>query len=125
MREGGYRGVVGDDQDRAAPPVEVLQDAQDAASGLQVQRAGGLVAQQQRGVLGDGAGDGDALLLAARQLRREVAARSASPTAASAARDRSRSPRPVSSATSRTFSSAVSDGTRLKNWKTNPTVSRR
>ena len=41
-------------------------------AGLEVERAGRLVAQQDVRPLGDGARDGDALLLAAGQLRREV-----------------------------------------------------
>ena len=41
-------------------------------AGLAVERAGRLVAQQDRGSLGDGARNGDALLLAAGELRREV-----------------------------------------------------
>ena len=39
---------------------------------LEVERAGRLVAEEHVGPLGDGARDGDALLLAARELRREV-----------------------------------------------------
>jgi hypothetical protein len=41
-------------------------------AGLAVERAGGFVAEQHLGPLGDGAGDGDALLLAARKLGREM-----------------------------------------------------
>ena len=41
-------------------------------AGLDVERAGRLVAQQHVGPLGDRARDGDALLLAAGQLRRKV-----------------------------------------------------
>ena len=41
-------------------------------AGVAVERAGGLVAQQHVRALGDGARDGDALLLAARELGREV-----------------------------------------------------
>jgi hypothetical protein len=41
-------------------------------AGLVVECAGGLVAQQHIGALDDGAGNRHALLLAARQLRREV-----------------------------------------------------
>ena len=46
--------------------------SQHQLAGLVVERAGGLVAQQHLGPLGDGAGDGDALLLAAGELRRKV-----------------------------------------------------
>ena len=48
---------------------ELLVDAGDGFehhdAGRQIQRAGGLVAQQDVGLLGDGAGDGHTLLLAA------------------------------------------------------------
>ena len=70
---GRERGVVRDDEHRdAVAATRVLQQLQYLLAGLVVERAGGLVAQQQLGVLGDGAGDGHALLLAARKLRREV-----------------------------------------------------
>ena len=48
------------------------QRLEHAHAGLAVERTRGLVAQQHVGLLGDGARDGDALLLAARQLGREV-----------------------------------------------------
>ena len=50
-----------------------LQGALDFPLGAGVQRAGGLVQQQDRRVLEDGAGDGDALLLAARQFQAALA----------------------------------------------------
>ena len=48
------------------------QGVEHPAAGARVQIAGGLVGQQDARPVGQGAGDGDALLLAARQLRRAV-----------------------------------------------------
>ena len=63
--------IVGDDHDgNAKPPVDVLNQTQDVSCGLGVQGGGGFVAQQDLGVGGQGPGNGDALLLAAGQLRR-------------------------------------------------------
>ena len=78
MREaklGGLR-VVGDHDDGLAVlAVELLQQAEDLLGGLAVEVAGRLVADQQRRIGDDRAGDGDALLLAAGQLARLVLAR--------------------------------------------------
>ena len=52
--------------------VERLQQVEDLVAGLAVEVAGRLVAEQQRRVGDDGAGDADALLLAARELARVV-----------------------------------------------------
>jgi hypothetical protein len=46
-----------------------LQQADDDLAVLAVEGRGRLVGEQQVGLLGQGPGDGDALLLAARQLR--------------------------------------------------------
>ncbi len=66
-------GVVGD-QHRERPDVAVhaLDDLQDQHARRGVQRARRLVAEQDRGPLGDRPGDRDALLFPAGQLRREV-----------------------------------------------------
>ena len=62
--------LVGDDDDGdAQPAVDVLQQGQDGLGGHGVEGAGGLVAEQHLGVAGEGAGDGDALLLTAGELR--------------------------------------------------------
>ena len=61
--------LVGDDHHGDAQLlVDVLDQGQDGMSGVGVQRTGGLVAQQHLGVGGQGAGNGNALLLAAGQL---------------------------------------------------------
>ena len=49
-----------------------LEQGQHLLAGLVVQRTGGLIAEQELGVLGQRPGNGDALLLAARKLGREV-----------------------------------------------------
>jgi hypothetical protein len=66
--------VRDDHGDRAQFLVHALQHAQHELAGGVVERAGGLVAQQHVRALGHGARDGHALLLAARELRREVVA---------------------------------------------------
>ena len=65
--------LVRDEQDgQAELPVEVAQQLEDRAGGLRVEGAGGLVGEQHLGVAGQGAGDADALLLAAGELGRVV-----------------------------------------------------
>ena len=92
-----------------------------------VEVAGRLVGQHDRRVVGERARERDALLLAARQLRRIVmrAAGQADlfeqllgPRAATSAT-------PAISIGTATFSYAVSDGIRWKNWKTKPIFSPR
>ena len=61
--------VVGDDDHgNAQPVVDVLDQPQNVPGGLGVQGRGGLVAEEQLRVRGQGPGDGDALLLAAGEL---------------------------------------------------------
>ena len=62
-----------DDDDRdALAATGVLQQLQNLLAGLIVEGTRGLVAQQELGVLGEGARDGYALLLAAGELGGEV-----------------------------------------------------
>lgn len=71
----GDGGVVGDDDDGAAVgAVNILHELQDFLGCLVVKRAGGLVAQQQARVFDECAADGATLLLAARDLARELVA---------------------------------------------------
>ena len=56
------------DQHRGARAVDALEQVHDAAGGLGVEVARGLVAHQKRRAVDDGARDGDALLLAAGEL---------------------------------------------------------
>ena len=83
---------------------------------IAVEVAGGLVGDDERRVGDDGAGDGDALLLAAGEFERIVlhaVGRPTSASAASACSRRSRRGSAVSSSGSSTFSNAVSTGIRL------------
>ena len=82
-----------------------------AHTGPAVERAGRLVTEQHLGTLGDGAGDGDALLLAARKLGRKMI----HPRGKTDPVERffRRHRRQAISVTNATFSRAVSDGTRL------------
>ena len=65
--------VVRDQDDRLAQLLlQVDQQPQHALAGVEVERPGRLVAQQQLGVLGQRPGDGHALLLAAGKLRGEM-----------------------------------------------------
>ena len=68
----GDLGVVGDEDDRAARPVELAEQLEDLAARGLVEVAGRLVGEDERGVGDEGAGDGDALLLAAGELGRLV-----------------------------------------------------
>ena len=70
---GGEAFVVGGDQRGGAFVADEAEElGEDAVGGVLVEVAGGLVRQHQRGAVGERAGDGDALLLAAGQLRRAV-----------------------------------------------------
>ncbi len=62
-----------DDSGRCAErTIDLVDDFEDLDAGLEVERTGGLVAKQDLRLLGDGACDRDALLLAAGELRRKV-----------------------------------------------------
>ena len=50
---------------QAEATVDIFQQFKDRAGGGRIERAGGFVAQQYFGIAGQGAGDGDALFLAA------------------------------------------------------------
>ena len=99
--------------------------AQQAHHGLavhRVERAGGLVGQQQAPLAHHGPGDRDALALATRQLVGVAAGPlgQAQLARALAGRRPGRpgAPMPSSSSGSATFSAAVSPASRLKSWKT-------
>ena len=68
----GDARVVGDDHDRLAARVHLVEDLQDLEARLGVEVAGRLVGQDQRRAVHDRARDGGALALAARQLGRPV-----------------------------------------------------
>src|SRR5690242_4240742 len=64
MRDDGRRGTE--------LAIDARDGFEDQDTGVDVERAGGFVAEQHGGVLGDRASDRDALLLAAGELGREV-----------------------------------------------------
>src|SRR5690606_36880486 len=69
----GDGGVVGDDGGgRIGLAVDALEDLQNAFPGLEIERAGRLVAEQHVRAFRYRAGDGHALLLSSGQLRGEV-----------------------------------------------------
>jgi hypothetical protein len=53
-------------------PTDVRDQVEDAAAGVRVEAAGGLVRQKHRRVVGERARDGHALALAAGELRRPI-----------------------------------------------------
>ena len=74
----GERGdvlLVRDDDDRDAAAIELLQQRHDFEARRGVERARRLVGEDELGVVDQRAGDGHALLLPARQLRRDCGAR--------------------------------------------------
>ena len=68
----GHVGLVRDDDDGVARLVEPLEDAHDLDAGLRIEIAGGLVGEQNRRIVHEGAGDGHALALPAGELVRAV-----------------------------------------------------
>ena len=115
-------GVVRDEHDGdALLCIETLEHLEDFHRRDGIEVAGGFIGKQDIRTVDEGAGDGDALLLAARELRRGVVQ---APLQGCRARSRpsareSRAPRWYSSGIS-TFCSADVRASRLKLWKTNP-----
>ena len=115
--------IVRDEHDRrAAPAIDVDQEVDDLVAGAGVEIAGRLVGEQDRRLVGQRPRDRHALLLAAGELRRIVMAPRPPGRPRRAARPRGApaSGAPAISSGTRTFSHAVSDGSRWKNWKTKP-----
>ena len=129
VRDLGQRRVMGDDDAGLALGfVEFLQSFEHQLAHAEIQVAGGLIAQDQDRVLGQRPGHGYPLLLAAGKLRGEVVHPVLQPDdveQAAASREGGTLSRDASSTANSTFSLAVSDGIRLKNWKTKPIFSRR
>src|SRR5271169_155028 len=68
----GHRGDVGivrDEHDRVALAVQLLEEAEHLGAGLRVERAGGLVREEEGRPVREGPGDRDALALAPGELR--------------------------------------------------------
>ena len=124
----GGAGVVGDHHDRLAQLVDrVAELLEDLAARGRVEVARRLVGEDDRRPRDERAGDRDALLLAAGELGGPVRPPVGDPDLGRAARRPTPCPasRRRSSAAGATFSSAVSIGSRLKNWKMKPMCSRR
>ena len=125
----GHVVVVGDHEDRLAARVEAAEQLDDLVAALGVEGAGGLVGQQQRRLVGQGPGDGQALALAAgerpgRRLGLVGQAEQVEQVAAAGLGRlalRARRPWPGRA----TFSSTVMPSSRLKNWNTMPMWRRR
>ena len=64
----GDVGLVGDEHDGVAFGVEVVEEGHDLVAGLGVEVSGGLVGEDDGGLVDQGAGDGDALALTAGEL---------------------------------------------------------
>ena len=119
--------VVGHHQDGLALRHQRLEQAEDRFGGFGVEVAGRLIGREDRRIVGQRAGDGDALLLSARERRGQLVGlighadllqQVQRPLAALArASTCGRSP-----SGSMTFSAAVSVGSSWKNWKTTPTL---
>ena len=67
LRHAGDREIVRDDDDRVTLTVQVDEELEDLVAGLGIQRARGLVGQEQRRAVGQRPGDRDALPLPARE----------------------------------------------------------
>ena len=121
--------VVRDEQDRHATPLaQRAEQLDDLRACRGVERAGRLVREQELRLVRERPGDRDPLALAARERGGDGRARwpIAQPEQLVAPRgSRSRGPRPRPIIGTWTFSSAVSVGIRLWNWKTNPTTAAR
>ena len=121
---GDRRGsrLVGDHHDRLAELLDgVPEQLEDLAARLRVEVARRLVREHDGRLRDERPRDRDALLLAARELRGSVGGRSPSPTEAMSSSKHARSGfSPAIESGSVMFSSAVSIGRRLKNWKTKP-----
>ena len=72
LADRGDLGVVGDEHDRPAGGVELVEQGHDVGAGVAVEVAGRLVGEDERGLGDERPGDRDALLLAAGQLGRLV-----------------------------------------------------
>ena len=120
--------IVRDENDRDALAIEFLKHAEDFDARMRIEIARGLVGEHQRGVIDQGPGDGHALLLAARHLRRLVAGAIREPDAVPTASWRSLSRLPPAWPARGVIQGhdhvlrGGGRGRRLKLWKTNPTL---
>ena len=122
QRSASLQVVRDENQCRLPAPLQAEQQIDHLLAGLAVEVAGRLVGQDDLRARAERAGDGHALLLAARELRREMigAMRRGRPRPAGARATSKASALPANSSGSATFSSAVMVGTRWNDWKTMP-----
>lgn len=120
----GEADLVGDDDERGAAGGQVLDDGEDFTHQFGIEGGGGLVEEDDAGTQGDGAGDGDTLLLSTGELAGVAPVLSARPTRPRSSRASSCASdlpsRPVAIGAAATLSSTVRCGNRLKFWKTKP-----
>ena len=115
-----------DDASDAARRREREKQVHDLLARRRVEVAGRLVGEQHVRVVRERARDRDALLLAARELRRQVVGARAEPDRVEQLGTRARRSRAacrVGASAASTFSRAVSVGIRLNCWNTKPSVS--
>ena len=120
---------MGDEHHGVALPVQLLQHPQHLAAGVAVQRAGGLVGQNDRRVTRQSTCNGDTLLLAAGKLVGLVLELIAQPYPLKRGGSRGacaqRRGMPAYTSGTSTFSSRLSLGSRLYCWKMKPSISLR
>ena len=118
---------MGDEHQRGlAAPLQAEQQVDHLLAGLAVEIAGRLVGEDDLRARAQRAGDGDALLLAAGELRREMIGAMRQADLGQQARGPSSkaSALPANSSGRATFSSAVMVGTRWNDWNTMPMLRR-
>ena len=122
---GGGDGVMGDHDDRLTELVHRgAHERQDLGARAGVEVAGGLVAEDDLGAAGQGAGHGDTLLLATRELAGRCPRRFERPTVATTWSSQAWSAlRPARDIGRVMFSRAVNVGMRLNAWKMKPILS--
>ena len=64
----GDVGLVGDEDDGVAAGVEIVEEGHDLVAGFGIEISGGLVGEDDGGLVDEGAGDGDALTLTTGEL---------------------------------------------------------
>lgn len=118
--------VVGDEDDGVALLMQLLQHPQHFAAGVRIQRAGGLVGQDDRRVAHQRPRDGNALLLAAGELIGlvpDLVAQAHLLQHGAGAAVALGAGMPAYTSGTSTFSSRFSRGSRLYCWKIKPSIS--
>ena len=117
-------GIVRDQDDGLVVRGQLFEDGDDVGAGLLIEIAGRLVGEDQRRVVDQRAGDGDALALAAGELVRTMLRALVQADALERFEARARGARRVTrrrrAAAARRSSGSIARGSRLNVWKTNP-----